>query len=152
MFCQGTLLPRTFLFSKLLKCKLSSIFEIAHIIPTCDIVNETKRKTTTCYRSSLQALRFTTCMYLTLSRSFHFSNWKHHSICGVSIFNFLYPICPHLCLTSKCCHLHSRNPHCTPISPQGFCYTCEYEDHCYMDERIVKTIKNKGNDLVATRY
>jgi hypothetical protein len=48
--------------SKLLKCKLSSIFEIVHTIPTCDIENESKRKTTNYCGSSLYAFMFTTCM------------------------------------------------------------------------------------------
>jgi len=146
--------------SQLFKCKLSSILEILEMISTCDIEIGTETKTTTFCGSSLWALRLTTCAYFTLSRSIHFSNWKHHSICGVASCNFVflklglgklfmldylimfplaleYPTYLPPCLASRLWHLHSCTPRHTPIFPQGFWWRGGYEDHYNMDNRIV---------------
>jgi hypothetical protein len=125
--------------SKLLRCKLSSIFEIMHTIPTCHVENGLKER-------------------LPFTADHPCRPWGSQHACishyqGISIFWIknttqfvgfpsltLYPTCPHFCLASKCWHLHFHNPHHTLIFPQGF-WTGEYENHFYMDEKIVKIVK-----------
>ncbi len=71
-----------FPYSYLFKCKASSIFKLLQTTLACDVDFRTTKNTMTFSGSSLYGWRFSTCTYVTKSKSPQFSNWNVHSILG----------------------------------------------------------------------